>query len=176
MTLDPMTKATLKTLWFAGGGVLMTWMAVAPNNSAPSPSVRGSTQPPASARELTAEDLNAEAAKLRGHLGGPLRRSTRNPFRFVPKTASAGTQRAEPASNVPAAPLTPPQPSWTLSGIAERTTPEGPKRTAVISGDGQVYLVAEGEMLAGRYTAIKIDADAVLLRDASGSELTLALR
>lgn len=177
MQLDVMTKATLKTLWFAGGGVLMTWMAVALDNSAPSPSVSATAQHPAAPRELTAEDLNAEAAKLREHLGGPLRRSTRDPFRFVPETtASRTTAAAAPASDRSPAPLAPQPPSWALSGIAERTTPEGLRRTAVISGDGEVYLLAEGDMLAGRYTVVRVDADAVVLRESSGSEITLMLR
>jgi hypothetical protein len=75
----------------------------------------------------------------------------------------------------PPVPLTPAPPTFTLSGIAERNTPEGRKRTAIISGDGQLYLVGEGERVAGRYTVVTIDADAVLMRDQVGSELRLVL-
>ena len=50
-----------------------------------------------------------------------------------------------------------------LSGIAQKAG----KRTAIISGDGQVYLVGEGDSVAGRYTVVTIDPEAVLLRDAA---------
>jgi hypothetical protein len=46
----------------------------------------------------------------------------------------------------------------------------------VISGEGQLYLVTEGQVVGGRYTVVRIDAEAVLLRDQTGTELTLALR
>ena len=81
-----------------------------------------------------------------------------------------------PAAIAPAAPVAPPAPSYTLSGIAERNTPEGRKRTAVISGAGQLYLVGEGEMVDGRYLVVRVDPEAVLLRDQTGTELSLVLR
>ena len=64
----------------------------------------------------------------------------------------------------------------TVAGIAERNEPDGRKRTAVISGEGQLYLVTEGQTVGSRYTVVRVDAEAVLLRDQSGAELTLALR
>jgi hypothetical protein len=60
-----------------------------------------------------------------------------------------------------------------LSGVAEKRTPQGTRRTAVISGEGQLYLVGVGERVAGRYTVVSIDPEAVILRDASGAELRL---
>ena len=77
--------------------------------------------------------------------------------------------------SAPAAPLAPPAPPYTLAGIAERNTPEGRKRTAVISGEGQLYLVTEGEIVGGRYTVVRIDPEAVLLRDQTGAEASLIL-
>jgi hypothetical protein len=49
------------------------------------------------------------------------------------------------------------------------------RRTAVISGDGQMYFVSEGDSVAGRYTVSRIDPEAVVLRDADGAELRLVL-
>jgi hypothetical protein len=170
------TKTTLKAL-FAGGGVLATWLAVTPNHGAPTSSTAVIERPAAP----KADDLNAQATRLRDHVNAvPLRTSTRNPFRFAsPKPAtSADAPRSSAAAGpaVPAAPVPPPQPSLTLSGIAERNTPQGPKRTAVISGDGQLYLVTEGETVAGRYTVVTVDPDAVVLRDQNGVETRLPLR
>ena len=58
-----------------------------------------------------------------------------------------------------------------LSGIAQK----GGKHTAIISGEGQIYLVGEGDSVTGRYTVITIDPEAVLLRDAAGGEQRLVL-
>jgi hypothetical protein len=38
-----------------------------------------------------------------------------------------------------------------------------------------VYLVGEGDSVAGRYTVVTIDPEAVLLRDAAGVEQRLVL-
>ena len=107
----------------------------------------------------------------------PLDSSTRNPFLFGSKRGSGPPQPsgATPAAVAPAA-APPVQPSLNLAGMAERQTPQGVRRTAIISGDGQLYLVTEGEMVAGRYRVITVDSDAVTLRDEGGTELRLVLR
>jgi hypothetical protein len=46
---------------------------------------------------------------------------------------------------------------------------------AIVTGDGQIYVAGEGESVAGRYTVIKVDPEAVLLRDAEGQEQRLIL-
>ena len=78
------TKTTVNALkaLVAGGGVAATWFAVGPTHGAPSASVQTSVQRPAAPLEITAEDLNTQATKLREHLNGQLSPSTRNPFRF----------------------------------------------------------------------------------------------
>jgi hypothetical protein len=175
---DVITRTTFKAL-VAGGGVLATWLAVGPNHGvAPTPSIRN--EGPASIRENAAEELNSEATKLRQHVTGELRPSTRNPFRFgTPKSEargnSSGSRSASAAASIPVVALVPPAPAYTLAGIGERSMPDGRRRTAVISGEGQLYVVTDGEIVAGRYTVVRIDSEAVLLRDTSGAELTLAL-
>jgi hypothetical protein len=176
------TKSTLKAV-IAGGGVLATWFAVGPNHGAPGP-VAPPVERAAEAHETAANELSVLSKKLRERdSGGVLRASTRNPFRFgagkirTPAASRAGgsaTSLPEPVA--PSAPMTPPGPSYTLSGIAERNTPEGRKRTAVISGAGQLYLVGEGEMVAGRYLVVRVDPEGVVLRDQTGTELSLVLR
>ena len=59
-----------------------------------------------------------------------------------------------------------------LAGIAENAG----KRTAVITSGTQMYLVSDGEAVAGALMVVRVDADAVLLRDPSGAELQLQLQ
>jgi hypothetical protein len=172
-----MTRTTLKALWFGGGGILATWLAVSPNQgvpvTTPAPAVRG----PASANEPTAEQLTAQATRLRDRTSAvTLRPSTRNPFRYAsPKSAAPSSAvrdpGVEPAVIEPAIPAAPPPPALKLSGVAQKAG----KRTAIIFGDGQIYVVGEGESVAGRYTVVKVDPEAVLLRDATGAEQRLVL-
>jgi hypothetical protein len=170
------TKSTFKTLWFTGGGLVATWLAVNPSPTTPHPLPLAATPRPGVVREVTLDDLNFLEARLRQHSGnGPLRPSARNPFRFGKVVAP---EAPHPLAVTPAAAAsTPrPQPSLNLSGIAERNTPEGRKRTAIIAGDGQLYLVTEGELVAGRYHVVTIDSDAVTLRDDDGTDTRLVLR
>jgi hypothetical protein len=174
------TKSTLKAV-IAGGGVLATWFAVGPNHEAAAPAA-APVERAAAAHETAANELSELSKKLRERRGGELPASTRNPFRFgtgktVPPSASR-TSDSSITRLVTIAPSTvapPPAPSFTLSGIAERNTPEGRKRTAVISGAGQLYLVGEGEIVAGLYLVVRVDAEGVLLRDQAGTELSLVL-
>jgi hypothetical protein len=55
-----------------------------------------------------------------------------------------------------------------LIGFAEDAGPDGEVRTAIISGQGQVYLVKEGETVAWIYRVGKILPDAVELLDSTG--------
>lgn len=64
----------------------------------------------------------------------------------------------------PAAPV-PRRPPLALVGIAENDSAGETVRTAVISGEGQLFLVKEGEAFANRYRVVRIGADAVELRD-----------
>ena len=166
-----MTKSTLNSL-LAGGGLLATWLAVTPNTTVAPASPRPATPGAAAVRNVTADDLNAQAEKLAAHLATvPMRPAGRNPFRFGRTSAtktpasSAIAQIAAPAVPQPA------PPSLSLSGIF---TDKG-KRGAIITGEGQLYLVTEGESVAGRYVVATVDGDAVTLRDDAGIEIRLLL-
>ena len=68
-------------------------------------------------------------------------------------------------------------PSLKLSGIAEDPGAEGPVRIAFISGEGQLFMVKEGETVTPRYRVAKISADVVELVDVlDHSVRRLALR
>ena len=173
-----MTKSTLKAL-LGAAGVLAAWLAVSPNSMTPGTSRAAVAEPPVALHESTAENLAAQEARLRDHTGGvPPGSSTRDPFRFgsgkSPSTMPQPGSAAAPV--VPTALPAPAGPSLALSGIAERKTPLGNRRTAIISGDGQLYLVTEGEIVAGRYRVVTVDSDAVTLSDDNGTEIRLSLK
>ena len=178
MKVGAMTKSTLKALWLGGGGVLATWLAVTPSDTTLGKSSVTVAERPAAIHESTADNLVRQEARLRDHAGSvPLGASTRNPFRFgARKPASAPPPSGSSATPaVPSAPDLPARPSLSLSGIAERKTPQGNTRTAIISGDGQLYLVTEGDTVAGAYRVVTVDSDAVTLRDERGSDIRLVL-
>jgi hypothetical protein len=172
-----MTRTTLKALWFGGGGILATWLAVSPNPDVPVTTPTITVRRPASGNEPTAEQLNDQATRLRDRTGAVTwRPSTRNPFRYASTKSSASPRAArapgaQPMVIEPIIPTAPPPPALKLSGVAQ----EAGKRAAIILGEGQIYIVGEGESVAGRYTVIKVDPEAVLLRDASGAEQRLVL-
>jgi hypothetical protein len=162
----------LKALWFSGGGILATWLAVSPNDGMPA-----SPQPAAAQRQAASSEqveLSEQTIRLRERKSaadpGP---SRRNPFRFSAPKPTAGTRGAlpPPPAMAPIVPATPPPPALQLSGVARTSG----NRTAIIAGNGQIYLVGEGDSVAGRYTVVKVDPEAVLLRDSAGAEHRLVL-
>lgn len=170
-----MTRTTLKALWFGGGGVLATWLAVSPNQGGHPSSPAFSPQQPVAATQPSAEQLNAQTDRLRERTAAAgWRESTRNPFKFSTKPSSASVlhDRDVHLMTLPAPiPVMPPPPMLTLSGVAQKAG----KRTAIISSSGQIYLAGEGETFAGRFTVIKIDPSTVLIRDDAGAEQRLVL-
>ena len=165
---------TFKAIWFAGGGLLATWLAVTPNSTLPAPS---NLAPIVSSgvRAADSDDLRTQEARLRRRAASvPFNDSTRNPFEFgrVSKSQPIHGRRSVPA----VAPQTVSQPVLTLVGVGERRALLGATRTAVISGDGQLYVVKTGDWVGGRYRVENIDSDAVTLRDQSGVQMRLSLR
>jgi hypothetical protein len=68
-------------------------------------------------------------------------------------------------------------PPLKLSGIAEDEGADGPVRIAFISGEGQLFMVKEGDTVTPRYRVAKISADVVELTDVIDNSIRrLALR
>jgi hypothetical protein len=132
--------------------------------------------------EMRGAELAREIARLQERLrptSSP-RLPARNLFAF-----RAGAPRAPQPAFAPApqpalseaAPSTPALPSLKLAGIAEDTDADIAIRTAIISGEGQLYMVKEGEIVATRYRVTKITPDVVELVDLiDNSVRRLALR
>ena len=75
------------------------------------------------------------------------------------------------------APAPVPLPPLKLAGIAEDAGPDGPVRIAIVSGEGQLFMVKEGETVTPRYRVTKISADVIELTDVvDNSVRRLALR
>src|SRR5215203_6035876 len=139
-----------------GGALLVAYLAAAnmpsedaaPRERAPRPTGTGGT-------ESLAAEVQSQAARLQARMAqAPVPDpNPRNPFSFglTPRIARAARPEAlihgaSIADGPPPAPLPPPLPALTLMGIAEETTASGPRRTAVIGGDGDaIYMVTEGE-------------------------------
>ncbi|HWW82105.1 MAG TPA: hypothetical protein VNZ26_00805 [Vicinamibacterales bacterium] len=167
------------------GGALAAWLAGAATSN------RDLTPPPTVDThpiEMKGAALASEIARLHERLRPEVspRESPRNLFAFraaapkpvpVPAAPKAALSEAIP-------PALPPQPALKLVGIAEDTSgapddADGQKsvRTAIIAGEGQLFLVKEGESVTTRYRVAKISADVVELTDLGiGATRRLALK
>ena len=162
------------------GGALAAWLAgAATSNRTVMPPI---ATPPAPIEARGAELAN-EIARLHERLrpSATPHQPSRNLFAFhtaAPRPAPAPVAPKPALSE--AAPLAPivAQPSLKLAGIAEDPGPDGTtQRTAIISGEGQLFMVKEGENVTPRYRVVKVSADVVELRDLTDNTVRrLALR
>ncbi len=160
-----------------GAALLVTYLAGANMPTQESPSRERAERPAATAgSESLAVEVRSQAAKLQARMAqAPVPDANpRNPFSFGLASRAArpvlnrdGRVHAAVAEDAAApAAVASPQPALTLMGIAEETTVAGPRRTAVIGGDGDtIYMVVEGQPVGSRYQVTKIGADAVELED-----------
>ena len=160
------------------GGALAAWLASAATSSRPIPRPIAIPTPPI---DLRGAELADEIARLRERLRPTTtpNQPGRNLFTFRaarPRPAAAAAEPAHPAiTEAPAA--RPALPPLKLAGIAEDPGADGPIRTAIISGDGQLFMVKEGDAVTLRYRVAKISTDVVELTDLTDNSVRrLALR
>lgn len=168
---SPMSKKSA-AVYASCGAILVACLAAANMPSqdtgvaAPRPARPARVQP-----DAIAADVQSQAARLHDRLAeAPAPSSAvRNPFSFGAARAQRVARTAEVGQTTVAAdplPAVAPAPALLLMGIAEETTASGPRRTAVIGGEGDaIFMVVEGESVVGRYKVTKIGADAVELED-----------
>jgi hypothetical protein len=105
---------------------------------------------------------------------------SRDLFRYAGKgsaSAAAVVTAAPPAPAVQEQAFAPLVAPLKLEGLAEDQGDQGPVRTAIISGFGDIFLVKVGDSVTSRYRVAKISPDAVELTDLSNNTpLRLALR
>jgi hypothetical protein len=125
-------------------------------------------------RDVTLFDLNDAAARLQARLmtAPRPRAEARNPFEF----GQAPAPRLAPAVSVapvaaPAAPVEPLPPPFALTGVAERKTGETLERTAILTGDNQIYFAKSGDRLLGRYDVTAVGVEAIELREIDGGRI-----
>jgi hypothetical protein len=174
----PMNLRRTTTIVLAGAA-LGAWLAGAATSNHPIPATP--IDRPA-AIELRGAELAKEIARLQERLrptSSP-RQPARNLFAFHAGAAPApqpAFASAPPPALREAPPLTPVLPSLKLVGIAEDIESDGTIRTAIISGEGQLYMVKDGEAVTPRYRVTKIAADVVELVDLGDNSIRrLALR
>jgi hypothetical protein len=105
---------------------------------------------------------------------------SRDLFRYSARPSASSGPPAAATAVVPPPPEPPPAAMVSplkLEGLAEDHGDQGPVRTAIISGFGDIFLVKEGDSVTLRYRVAKISADAVELTDLTDdTPLRLALR
>jgi hypothetical protein len=159
------------------GAALAAWLAGAAtsNREMPAPIALRSAR-----IEARGAELASEIAKLHDRLRPTAtpRQPGRNLFAFhAAPVAPVAPALPAPAIAAWLAPRAPAQPALKLAGIAEDPGPDGPVRLAIISGEGQLFMVKEGEAVTPRYRMMKIAADVVELMDVGdGTTRRLALK
>jgi hypothetical protein len=172
--MHPKRTATIVVV----GGALLAWLAgAATSNRAIEPAPVISIP----AIDNSGVALEKEIARLHERLRPTATptQSNRNLFSF-----RSAPVRAVPAPSAPTAPalveappLPPPLPPLKLVGVAEDPGADGPLRTAILVGDGQLFTVKEGENVTARYRVSRISTDVVELLDLNDNSLRrLALR
>ena len=172
--MNPKRTATIVVV----GGALLAWLAgAATSNRAIEPAPVISIP----AIDNSGVALEKEIGRLHERLRPTATpaQSNRNLFSFRSAPVRAVRAPSAPAAPalVEAPPLPPPLPPLKLVGVAEDPGADGPVRTAIVVGDGQLFTVKEGENVTARYRVTRISADVVELLDLNDNGLRrLALR
>jgi hypothetical protein len=161
--------------------VLGAWLASAAGIGERTQSSSPEPQPVQSTgTETLAEDVQAQAVRLRTHLAtAPMpQRPSRNPFVFAPRQQSPRLAAAPPSVIVPPEPIVLPEPVLQLVGVAADQSANGAVRTAIITAEGgEMFMVKAGDSIGARYKVESVGTDTVELTDrTSGSIRRLALR
>jgi len=148
------------------GGALAVWLAGAATSNRRVIDTTIATPTPI---ELRGAELADEIARLRERLRPVVepQRPARNLFQFSSR-AAAPRSRVDPSSPAisdPPAQRAPAAPPLKLVGIAEDPGPDGPIRTAIISGLGQLFFVKEGDSIAGRFRVQQLSSEVAELSD-----------
>jgi hypothetical protein len=167
-------------VYLGSATVLAAWLATAGVPEQQSPPATDPTPVQTSGTESLAQEVQAQAVRLRERLASAPAPQTpaRNPFAFAPRPEPRARAARNEAPTAPAASMVLPEPGLELVGMAEDQSPQGPVRTAIISAEGgELLMVKVGDFLGARYRVQAIGADTVELTDlTSGLVRRLALR
>lgn len=159
------------------GGALAVWLAGAATSNR---RVVDTTIARPTPIELRGAALADEIARLRERLHPVVepQHPARNLFQFSSR-AAAPPSRVDPLPAISDAPAqrVPAAPPLKLIGIAEDPGPDGPIRTAIISGLGQMFFVKEGDSIAGRFRVQHLSGEVAELSDlVDSTTVRLALK
>lgn len=167
-----MTGARL-AVWVLGAAVCGAWLASAAGVTRQARvAATMPRQPDAAQFDALAADVQAQAGRLRARLAhAPAPRDVeRNPFRFASRPAPVSPPVARvdvPRFDTPEPVPEEREPALQLIGVAEKMTPAGLVRTAMIAGGrDDLMMVTAGQQILGRYEVVAVGADAVELKDA----------
>jgi hypothetical protein len=153
------------------GAILVACLAAANMPSQDAARARGerTPHPAAPGPDAIAVEVRSQAARLHARISqAPAPDlNPRNPFAFVaaPRPLRPNAAMVHAAVVDEPAAVAPP-PALVLMGIAEEGTPTAPRRTAILSAQGDdIVMVTEGQLLLGRYKVTKISVDAVELEE-----------
>jgi hypothetical protein len=160
------------------GGALAVWLAGAATSNR---RVVDTTIAKPTPIELRGAALAEEIARLRERLHPVVepQNPARNLFQFSSRAAAPPSRVDPPPPDISEAPAprTPAAPPLKLVGIAEDPGPDGPIRTAIISGLGQMFFVKEGDSIAGRFRVQHLSGEVAELSDLADSTIyRLALK
>jgi len=148
------------------GGALAVWLAGAATSNR---RVINTTIAEPTPIELRGAELADEIARLRERLRPVVepQHPARNLFQFSSRAAAPPSRVAPPSPAISEAPAqqAPAAPPLKLVGIAEDPGPDGPIRTAIISGLGQLFFVKEGDSIAGRFRVQHLSGEVAELSD-----------
>jgi hypothetical protein len=148
------------------GGALAAWIAAAATSG--SRSIEPPVVPKASAIDASGAALAAEIIRLHDRLHPTTlpRQPVRNLFEFNSAVRAPVVRAPEEAPVLePASPAAPEVPPLSLIGVAD----DSGVRTAIVSAQGQLFLVKEGEGVADRYVVARVGTDSVDLTDGKES-------
>jgi hypothetical protein len=161
----------------SAGAFVATYLMSSPGTEVSAPAASASTR--ASRQSVAAEtEIEALADSLRVRLNteSVYPAPGRDPFRFQTRITQQPPAFVPPPAVVQSAPLPPPLPVLSLSGVATDVVDGTPRRSAVISLPAGVLIVREGESVAGLYTVVAIGEDAIELEStADNTRRTLRL-
>ncbi len=127
--------------------------------------------------DATTFDLNEATERLHARLDAAPR--PRAPERNLFEFAAPPTPRVTATSTPTPAPAEPPgltAPPFALTGVAENKKDDATERTAILTGDNQIYFAKVGDRVIGLYDVVAVGADAIELREvASGQIVRLGL-
>jgi hypothetical protein len=162
--------------------LVLAWLSAAASISRQTPTASDEPRQPVqtSGTETLAADVQAQAERLKQRLStAPTpQEPSRNPFTFSVRPPQRQRRAPEPVDVAVPPPPIAVEPALELIGVAESQSPKGPIRTAIISTAAEdLFMVKEGETIAGRYRVVAVGPDAVELSDlVTGTVRRLALR